>query len=82
MQAGSQPEPLTTPAWQRASALAAQALERAEQHATMQLDGHRHPTVHGDMRLLNIIGHVVDGNEVDQVVFVDFDWAGLQGTTR
>lgn len=82
MQAGSQPEPLTTPAWQRASALAAQALEHAQQHATVQLDGHRHPTVHGDMRLPNIIGHVGDSNEVDRVVFVEFDWAGLEGITR
>ena len=82
MQADSQPEPLTAPAWQRASALAAQALEHAQQHATVQLDGHKHPTVHGDVRLPNIIGHVVDGNEVDRVVFVDFDWAGLQGITR
>lgn len=31
---------------------------------------------------LIFIGHVVDGNEVDRVVFVDFDWAGLQGITR
>ena len=83
MQAGNQPwpEPLAARAWQRASALAAQALEHA-QHATMQLDGHKHPTVHGDVRLRNIIGHVVDGNEVDRVVFVDFDWAGLHGITR
>ncbi|KAL0056301.1 hypothetical protein WJX82_009745 [Trebouxia sp. C0006] len=79
---GSQPEPLTVPAWQHACDLATQALERAHQHATMQLDGHRHPTVHGDVRLPNNIGHVGDGNEVDQVVFVDFDWAGLQGITR
>ncbi|KAL3161929.1 hypothetical protein ABBQ38_009010 [Trebouxia sp. C0009 RCD-2024] len=82
MQAGSQPEPLSAPAWQRASALAAQALEHAQQHATVLLDGHKHPTVHGDVRLPNIIGHVVDGSEVDRVVFVDFDWAGLQGITR
>ena len=82
MQADGHPEPLTAPAWQRASALAAQALERAQQYATVQLDGHTHPTVHGDVRLPNIIGHVVDGKEVDQVVFVDFDWAGLQGITR
>ena len=66
VQAGSQPEPLSAPAWQRASALAAQALEHAQQHATVQLDGHKHPTVHGDVRLPNIIGHVVDGNEVDR----------------
>ncbi|DBA70131.1 TPA: hypothetical protein ACH3X2_012288 [Trebouxia sp. C0005] len=58
MQADNQPEPLTAPAWQRASALAAQALEHAQQHATVQFDGHNHPTVHGDVRLLNIIGHV------------------------
>ena len=72
----------TALAWQHASALAAQALEHAQQHATVQLDGHKHPTVHGDVRLPNIIGHVVNGNEVDRVVFVDFDWAGLQGITR
>lgn len=82
MQADSQPEPLTAPAWQRASALATQALEHAQQHAIVQLDGQKHSTVHGDVRLPNIIGHVVDGKEVDRVVFVDFDWAGLQGITR
>ena len=82
MQAGSQAEPLPAPAWQRASALATEALERAQQHATVLLDGHKHPTVHGDVQLPNIIGHVVVGNEVDRVVFVDFDWAGLQGITR
>ena len=82
LQPGIQPEPLTALAWQRASALAAQALEHAQKHATLRLDGHTHLTVHGDVRLPNIIGHVGDGNEVDQVVFVDFDWAGLQGITR
>ena len=82
MQADSLPEPLTAPAWQRASALAAQALEHAQHHATVQYDGQKHLTVHGDVRLPNIIGHVVDGKEVDKVVFVDFDWAGLQSITR
>ena len=82
MHSGSQPEPLTAPAWQRASALATQALEHAHKHATLRLDGHTHLTVHGDVRLPNIIGHIGDGDEVDRVVFVDFDWAGLQGITR
>ena len=82
MQAGSQPEPLTASAWHRASALAVEALKHVHQHATVLLDGQQHLTVHGNVRLPNIIGHVGEGREVDKVVFVDFDWAGPEPLTR
>ena len=82
MQVGGVPEPLTPSAWQRASALAVEALRHVHRHATVLLDGHQHLSVHGDVRLPNIIGHVGEGREVDRVVFVDFDWAGLETVTR
>ena len=55
MQAGGQPEPLTASAWQRASALAVEALKHVHQHATVLLDGHQHLSVHGHVRLPNIV---------------------------
>lgn len=82
MQADGQPEPLTAAAWQHASTLAVQALEHVHQHATVLFDGHQRLSVHGDVRLPNIIGHVGGGHQVNRVVFVDFDWAGLEGISR
>lgn len=76
------PEPLTASAWQHASALAVEALKRVHQNATVLLGGHQHLSVHGDVRLPNIIGHVGEGHEVDRVIFVDFGWAGLESITR
>lgn len=82
MQAGGQPEPLTASAWQRASALALEALKHVHQHVTVLLHEHQHLSVHGDVRSPNILGHVGEKREVDCVVFVDFDWAGLERVTR
>ena len=82
MQAGGQAEPLTASAWQRTSALAVETLKHVHQHATVLPDGHQHLSVHGDVWLPNIMGHVGEGRGVDQVVFVDFDWAGLERVAR
>lgn len=65
MQADGQPEPLTASAYQRASTLAVQALEHIHQHAAILLVAHQHLSVHGGVRLPNIVGHVGGGREVD-----------------
>ena len=80
-QDGIMPKPLSNAAWQHASTLAGQALECAHQQ-TILLEGQQHLSVHGDVRMVNIIAHIGAAHAVDQVVFVDFDWAGLQGITR
>ena len=79
LQTDSMPESLSRAASQRASTLTREALCNAHQQV---VEGHEQLSVHGDVRLPNIIGHIGAGYEVDRVVFVDFDWAGLQGVTR
>ena len=74
-------EPLSLHDWDMAASLARDALKRAHQiRYPNSPDGQ--PTVHGDVRLPNILAHRAQGGGVDQIKFVDFDWAGVEGKSR
>ena len=77
-----QPEPLTADAWSGASILAKQALEHVHQSALVEFDKQQRPSVHGDVRLPEIVGHLGESNTIDRVIFVDFEWAGAGGISR
>ncbi|KAK9863917.1 hypothetical protein WJX84_011339 [Apatococcus fuscideae] len=79
------PPPLSLQAWDAVADLARVALKHAQKvrlaaPARDTPDGL--PTVHGDLRLPNIMAHLASIGEVDAIIFLDFDWAGAAGVSR
>eukprot|EP00878_Enallax_costatus_P017800 GHUV01018704.1.p1 GENE.GHUV01018704.1~~GHUV01018704.1.p1 ORF type:complete len:176 (+),score=49.67 GHUV01018704.1:556-1083(+) len=62
--------------WQEIQLAAERAL--AKGHAAL-LEGQ--PTAHGDARLINVLGKQ-QGDHNWAIRFVDFDWSGIEGTSR
>ena len=74
--------PLSLNAWDTAADLTRDALKWAHQIRFPTGSPHGLPTVHGDMRLPNILAHLSETGEVDMIKVVDFDWAGVAGKSR
>ena len=74
--------PLSLNAWDKAADLTRNALTPAHQIRFPTGSPSGLPTVHGDMRLPNILAHRSQTGEVNMIKFVDFDWAGVAGRSR
>lgn len=75
-------EPLTPANWASACALAETTLKKTHEQVYVESGGTPCRTVHGDVRISNILVHLTADSAVDKVLFVDFDWAGLEGISR
>lgn len=66
----------------QAGSVALRGLEAAHQKGTLPAKGEApsvpQRTVHGDVRLNNILAHRNLDGCVDGIKFVDFDWAGVE----
>lgn len=75
-------KPLSHLNWEAAAELARDALRRAHLIRFPAGSPAGLPTVHGDMRLPNILAHLAQDGKVDAIKFLDFDWAGVEGRSR